>query len=652
MNLIKAFLCFVFSFTVPLAWAQVKDSLHKDSTVHQLSTVEILAPRQYSFSSGNKTETLDSSVLARYSNSNLADLLANESQVFIKSYGLGSVATSSFRGAGASHTAVLWNGFNIQSPMLAQLDISLIPVNFLNNVKLQYGSAGALWGTGAVGGTIHLNNKTDFDTGIKASANIGFGSFGDKQQQLSAGISKKRWASELKLFNHTAKNDFPFINTAQYGKPEQKQNNAELAQHGLLQENYFLINKRQKLNTRFWYQYSDRNVPPTMTQNISIANQQDRLYRITTEWQRTGERMELLARAAYFDEYIYFNDSTISEHSKSRSKAIITEAEGHFRILKTDMLNIGINNTYNEAITRDYANTQTQNRISLFVNYKLYNKRNTWNVVASARQEFVQSKAVPFVASLGFEGKLLNYFILKSNAAKHYRLPSFNDLYWVGQGAKGNALLQPESGWTEEVSLVHKHSFKNLLWEAGATAFNRTIDNWIMWIPNQLNIWSPENVVQVWSRGLEYKLSTAYTKGRFKTQVTGMYNYILSTNEKLTTSNTTTLNKQLIYVPIQNAQGSISLSYRTTTITYTQVYTGYRYTTSDNKKYLKPYSIGNVTIAQLVTLNKTQLKLYVQLNNVWQETYQVIEYRAMPLFNYQFGLAIYFSDKNKTINNP
>ena len=645
MNLIKAFLCSILSFTVPLTWAQVKDSVVTTKAVQQLSTVEILAPRQNTFSAGNKTELLDSSVLSRYSNSNLSDLLVNESQVFIKSYGLGSVATSSFRGAGASHTAVLWNGFNIQSPMLAQLDVSLIPVAFLNNVKLQYGSASALWGTGAVGGTIHLNNKADFDKGISASANLNFGSFDDKQQHLSVGISKKRWVSELKLFNHTAKNDFPFINTAQYGKPEQKQNNAELAQYGLLQENYFLINTQQKLNTRFWYQYSDRNIPPTMTQNISVANQQDQLYRFTTEWQHTGERIELLARAAYFDEYIYFNDSSISEHSKSRSKAIITEAESRLQIFKTDILNIGINNTYNEAITRDYASPKAQNRASLFINYKLYNKHNTWNIVASARQEFVQNQAIPFVASMGFEGKLLKYFAVKGNAAKHYRLPSFNDLYWAGIGARGNPLLQPESGWTEEASIIHKHTFKNVSWEAGATAFNRIINNWIMWIPNQFNIWSPENVVQVWSRGLEYKLSTAYAKGKFKAQATGMYNYILSTNEKLTTSNTATLYKQLIYVPIENAQGNLSVSYRATAITYTQIYTGYRYTTSDNKKYLKPYSIGNINIAQLITLNKIQLKLYVELNNVWKETYQVIEYRAMPLFNYRFGVTVYFKNK-------
>ena len=642
MNVLKNGLFFFCLMSAITGIAQVVDTTGKKA-VNQLDVVEITATRLTAFSSGNKNETLDSVLLTRYSNSNLADLLAAESQVFIKSYGLGSSATTSFRGAGASHTAVLWNGFNLQSPMLSQLDLSLVPVNFLSDVKLQYGGSGALWGSGAVGGTIHLNNKALFNKGISTSANIAFGSFADQQQQLNVEVSKKRWVTSLKLFNHNAKNDFSFINTAQYGKPEQKQRNAELSQYGILQENYFLINERQKINTRFWYQFNDRNIPPSMTQSISVANQKDKLYRITTEWQRSGRRVELLARAAYFDEYIYFVDSTIGENSKSRSKAIITEAEGRFSIFKTDLVNIGINNTYSDAKTADYATTVYQNRTALFANYKIHNKKNTWNAVISGRQEFVENKAVPFTASLGIEGTVLKMFIIKGSVSKHYRLASFNDLYWAGIGAKGNPGLMPESGWGEELSLIHKYTYKKLGWELGATVFNRDIDNWIIWLPDQTNIWSPENVLQVWSRGVEYKLGTIYNAGKFKVRLTGMYNYILSTNEKAATPNDVSYKKQLIYVPVQNAQGSVTVSYKGTSLTYVQVYTGYRYTTSDNTNYLEPYAIGNVHLAQMISFNKVRFKAYLQLNNVWNETYQVIAYRAMPMLNYQAGVSVFFN---------
>lgn len=642
MNLFKINLVFCGLLISLTGFAQ-----SRMDSVKQLNIVEVSSARLTTFSSGNKSETLDSLLLNRYSTGNLADLLTNESQIFIKSYGLGSLATTSFRGAGANHTAVLWNGFNIQSPMLGLLDISLVPTNFLNNVKLQCGGAGALWGSGAVGGSVHLNNSAEFNRGISASSTVSFGSFSDKQQQASVEISKKQFIASLKVFNHEAKNDFSFINSAQYGKPEQKQSNAELKQYGILQENYYRINAHQQLNTRFWYQFNDRNIPPSMTQNSTISNQKDEAYRVTTEWQRTGERLKIAARFAYFDEKLIFNDSTIQEYSRSRSKAAIAEVESNFSISKFDLVNIGINNTYNEAVTADYLKNPSENRTALFVSYKINTPKNNWNAVLSARQEFIKDKKIPFTASLGIDGKLSKLFLLKVNIAKHYRLPTFNDLYWAGIGAKGNPDLIPETGWSEELSLVHKNNYKTTDWELGATVFNRTIDNWIIWLPDEFNTWSPANVLRVQSQGLEYKLNVNYTIRKFKIQLSGKYNYVLSINEKSATTNDAAIGKQLIYVPIQNGQGSFSVSFYGTSFSYTQVYTGYRYTTSDNIHYLKPFTIGNLHVSQMVKLKTFKFKVFAQLNNIWQETYQVIAYRAMPLFNSQFGLTVYFNKQNK-----
>ncbi|MGZ4081900.1 MAG: hypothetical protein ACXVOH_10550, partial [Bacteroidia bacterium] len=121
----------------------------------------------------------------------------------------------------------------------------------------------------------------------------------------------------------------------------------------------------------------------------------------------------------------------------------------------------------------------------------------------------------------------------------------------------------------------------------------------------------------------------------------------LSTNEKAATASDNSLGKQLIYVPIQNAQGTISVSYKGTSLSYTQIYTGYRYTLSDNTDYLNPYTIGNVNLSQTFSFASSKIKVFLQINNVWKETYQVLEYRAMPLLNYQVGLSLQFNQPNK-----
>ncbi len=69
------------------------------------------------------------------------------------------------------HTAILWNGFNIQNAMLGQTDLSLLPAVFFDEVEIEYGGSSAVWGSGAVAGSIHLNNRAGFGRGLK-TANI------------------------------------------------------------------------------------------------------------------------------------------------------------------------------------------------------------------------------------------------------------------------------------------------------------------------------------------------------------------------------------------------------------------------------------------------------------------------------------------------
>ena len=83
MNFLKincTLILFVYSI---LGYTQV---IPADSS-KQLAEVEVSTSRLTLFSNSNKVETFDSTLLSRYSTSNLADVLANESQIFIKSYG-------------------------------------------------------------------------------------------------------------------------------------------------------------------------------------------------------------------------------------------------------------------------------------------------------------------------------------------------------------------------------------------------------------------------------------------------------------------------------------------------------------------------------------------------------------------------------------
>ena len=325
--------------SVSFAYAQ---SVPRDSAVHVLDEVIIPSNRLKNFATGSKIEEIDSTVLVQNSNNTLADLLASQTQVFVKSYGIAGLSSPSFRGTNASQTAIVWNGFNLGSPMNGQLDLALLPVNFANNVKIQFGGAGALWGSGAVGGTVHLNNKPAFNKGISVNSSSSIGSFGDRQQNLEFSYSKKRFISVTKLFYHEARNNFSFQDNTGVLKTTRTLNNAEIFQKGFMQELYYKINAYQNLSLRFWYQTNNRNIPASISANDSKANQKDDAVRTTIEWQRIKTKISYFARAAYFDEKLNFTDPGIFLVSNSQSKAFISEAEAKINITELQLLNVEI----------------------------------------------------------------------------------------------------------------------------------------------------------------------------------------------------------------------------------------------------------------------------------------------------------------------
>ncbi len=111
------------------------------------------------FMSGLKVQKIDSVTMEQFRFRNITDLLSLNTPIIIKNYGPGQLATVAFRGTSANHTAVLWNGLNINLPTLGQTDFSTIPVAGFDQLSVQYGSSASVVGTDAVGGSILLGSS-------------------------------------------------------------------------------------------------------------------------------------------------------------------------------------------------------------------------------------------------------------------------------------------------------------------------------------------------------------------------------------------------------------------------------------------------------------------------------------------------------------
>jgi iron complex outermembrane receptor protein len=612
-----------------------------------LKEFEVSAPRLATYGAGAKVQRMDSATMARYASADLGELLANESPVFIKSYGLGSLATTSFRGGSANHTAVLWNGISISSPMNGQIDLSLIPVGAANEVSVQYGGSTALWGSGAVGGAIHLNNVPRFGRGVQVDGSAAFGSFGDRRQNVRVKLAQERWITSIALYNADATNDFTYRTGPASARTERTQTNADLQRRGLLLEQHVRTGSHGRLGLRYWYQQADRRIPPTRLQAFSTAQQLDASHRVMADWRYERAKWGTTLRGGWTDERLDWYASADAENALSRARTLVGEAELCYRPEGPHAVDFGLHHTQAQARTDGYPHDPTQDRSAIFALYR-YRPGSPFTGTVSARQEWLDGSAVPFTGAIGAEYGVQRWLTLKAQAARVYRVPTFNDLYW---NPGGNPALLPEDGYSGDLGILLRGSWKQFSARSEITWFNRMLDNWIIWLPGPA-YWSPQNIMQVWSRGLESDSEIAWKAGSTTVKLGLMTNHVVSTNQVAKSRHDDSVDRQLIYVPMYSGNGRLAVARGRGSFTVHATYTGYRYTSTDNREYLEPYWLLNASASlRVVRQARWQADVFVHANNLLGTEYEVMLSRPMPMRNYQVGVRVHFDRPNPPKSN-
>lgn len=616
-------------------------------TMLLLKEVKVDAPRFTHHQVGLNTTTFDSLQKQAYYHKNISELLSDESPLFIKSYGLGSLATTSFRGGSANHTAVFWNGISLSSPMNGLLDLSLAPVFAADELYIQHGAGSALFGSGAIAGVIHLANKPKFNQGIRIKGDFSIGSFSDFRQNVLVEISQKRWVSSIQLFNSFSQNDFPFTNNFSATETKKRQTNANLTNRGIINENKWLIGKYSTFSLNTWWQSTNRNIPPTMLQQQSLASQQDNALRMHAEWNYQIGKFATFVRTAWLNEKLLYTDDIAEINSISKTQQLISEVETKITLHPLHEINVGLHHTFAQASNKSFEQIPKQNRMALFAAYQVQTKNKKLQARISFRNEIVDSELVPFTFSIGSDYQILKWLTAKASVSKVYRIPTMNDLYWT---PGGNLNLLPESGYAQEGGLSINFRYKNLSFISNLTLFNRNIDNWIVWLPN-FSFWTPQNLMQVWSRGMETHNTLTFSKNKFRVALTLLTNYVLSENQQAKTINDASVGRQLIYTPMYSGMLKMAITCQSFLISYRHNYTGFRYTSTDNTQYLMPFDLGALQVSYRVQFNNFSGSVFFEINNMWNEQYQVLSNRPMPGINYQTGISFQFNKPNKKFNN-
>jgi outer membrane cobalamin receptor len=626
----------------------------------QIQEVNVLAKRRVE-EAGLKITRPDSLQKASMITADLSELIATYSPVFIKSYGRGSAATASFRGAAASHTQVYWNGMSLNSPMRGQADLSLVPVFFTDNIFLLHGGSSMTQGSGALGGSIHLENIPSLNTSFGLEGMVESGSFNSNKAFLKLILGKNRFQSSTRLFYEESENNYPFFNTGVIPHKQDTLLNAGYFKTGILQEFYIRHFNDNISGFRLWYQNSERNLPQLMSYQGSMREefQNDDQLRVQYDLKKYSDGLNYHFFTGLNTTHLNYYRATpafgfVNQDSESRESGF----HNHLRIFRQfdekTYATVTFNANYFEVKATDNitGNGYRENRLetSLMMNMHL-KPSDRLALFILLRSETYDENMVPFIPSAGIEWQVARRFpvIIRSNAARNYNKPSLNDLYWI---PGGNPELLPEDGYTTDISLSAVFSGTRLSFSNEITGFLSKIENWITWQPaaNGAFFWEADNIRDVLSKGIEYQFSSELAAGRFLFQSGGNYSYTGTSNLNAVHSADESRGKQLIYIPKHKGGIYLSTTWQKFTIKFDVNGVGKRYTKSSNREsdfeqILNPYVLGKLTASKQVSWNDLQLDFKLAIDNLFDQTYQSILWRPMPGRFYSLTAAFKFKSE-------
>jgi iron complex outermembrane receptor protein len=572
--------------------------------------------------------------IQKYVGQSLVDALEESGMLFVKTYGLGSLATASLRGGAAGQTAISWNGVALQSPMLGLVDLSLIPTIHIDQAQVDGGGQSAAIGSGAVAGSISF--KTDRpDTTFRMTHHFTTGSFGlfHSAHRLSGGTEKLRF--KLSAQFDKATNDFPF--RLRDDLPEQRLSHAEFQQQAWQQSVFWDFHPKHRLTAHAWQQTTNRNLPPTTVENLSLATQEDQFWRQQLIWQARGRKAVWENQLAYNKEDIYYQDPIAGIDAPSTFNQLTWQSKRYQTIGNLD-LESGLQYIRASAEAKEYRQIRLQEQKGLYQRLT-YHFTPTFKHTLLARIHQIDDHDPLWALRVEMNKEFSYSWRVSGAVSRDFRVPTLNDLYWI---PGGNPDLKTELSWAQELE-INKYDDEGRYF-FGATVYNRMVDNWIQWAQQDGNVfWSAGNVTRVWSRGLEFTGILSFPTGRGRLDVDARYNYTKSTYEEAVVNPAIEKGTQLWYTPIHLANLQLSWEVGHFLFRYTHRYVS---ETEGVNADLAAYQLGNFHLIWQKLEKETGFRCFLEVNNLWNTSYRVIERRAMPGRHLRIGIQTDFLLKN------
>jgi vitamin B12 transporter len=627
---IRVILIFVFTVFVLYVSAQKYD------TIYSITGAEITADKISVFSAGLKIVKIDSTTLSIRQGVSLATLLSEQTPVFLRSYGPGGLSTLSVRGTNSSQSGIFWNGINLNQPNMGMTDLSRISTFEFSDISLQSGGASAFLGSGVIGGSLHLSNSPKFSSPLHSSVLLAGSNAGRLITGIKVSAGNNRLAYAGSLSGDWNQNNFWY--TAYSGERKRFEHALTKSVSSIHQAEY-ILNQKQRLSAGFWYQTTNRQIPPTLTMAKSDQQQWDQAIRSSLQWMNTGKNQSFIARTAFIDEKEHYQSEKAFIDALYHINTFQAELEYKRYLGKQVTLGSGTTGRLIRADVPYYEGIEYQPEGSVWMALAYHHLRSGSKSSLNLRQDFSKGFKVPFCPSLSAEVPVSKRITTNFGVSRNFRIPTLNDRFWI---PGGNPDIKPESSWNTEAgvafSFVSGESIKSKL---SLNLYSLFIDNMILWVPGNTGIWSPMNLQKVWSRGVEVSSKTNFEMLGFKGYFRFGYNFTPSTYRQTNAGENDVLNKQLIYVPLHKVVETFYAGKSVYYMLFSYSLTGKRYVLSDNSASLPAYSLMDFYSGATLNVHKIRFRLQAEIRNIFNTTYQSVLYFPEPGRSFSASILVF-----------
>lgn len=454
----------------------------------------------------NRVEQPQSSVLASVSIITRKDIEAMQADsalevlrtlpgVEINSLGGKGQETSIYlRGTATQHTLVLVDGVRVNSATSGGASIGLIPAFAIEKIEVIRGPRAAIYGSDALGGVISITTAGKGKSLHKATVG-----YGENNHQLLG------WHSSGQL-NEQTHGSFIAAKEKSDGYRVYQRAPSE-DEHGYDSTSFFgsvthQINEQWSVDGSAYKQESDNEYAGQYGGPKQESNNDFYSLLGGVNFQGDNYHSKLTVSTAR-------NEAWDGDADGASGKSALFTRRNNVTWLNTltpideIALNIGLDYTKEKAhrggtSTTDYDDTSKDNKAAFLTSLIGVDE---FTAEASVRHDDDSSFGGHSTWSLGLGYQLLDDLQVVANSGTGFKAPTFNDLYWPGQG---NPELEPEESVSHELGLRGYSDWVD--WEV--SVYKTDIDNLIEWAPvGAGGAWIPSNVAKAQIKGLEVAAS-------------------------------------------------------------------------------------------------------------------------------------------------